>query len=441
MEKFTVDGGKKIYGEVKVSGAKNVAMKIILVGLLTEKKVHVKNVPMISSVFNIIEMVRELGVKVTVKDGNELIIHGDNIKNYQIPLEFAGLNRAAPMVMGPLLSRFGKAVVPNPGGCRIGKRPIDRHIEGLKSMGAKIEYRDGYFWAVAERLHGTSYTFSSNSHTGTENLILAGVLANGETVINNAAQEPEIDDLIRLLNLMGARIRRTDGRKIVVSGVDKLSGAEYEIMPDRNEVVTFAIAALVTGGDVVVEGTQRQYLSSFLEKLDEIKAGWEPITKNKTRFFAGERLQAAQVTTSPYPGFMTDWQAPWTVLMTQADGTSVVHETIYEDRFGYVRELAKMGAKIEFFHPAVEHPEKIYNFNWSDKDKELFQAIKIFGSTPLHNAILEVTDLRAGATLFLGALCATGKSVITGIEHIDRGYECIEKKFLRLGAKIKREKE
>lgn len=440
MQKFIIHGGNKLLGEIKVSGAKNVAMKVILTGLLTDKPVLVRNVPFISSTFGTIQMVEDLGVKVNLDSAHTLTIRGENIKKYVVPLE-GGLDRTATMVLGPLLVRFGKAIVPNPGGCRIGRRPIDRHIEGLKAMGAKIKYRDGYFHAQANGLKGTRFRFKSNTHTGTETLILAAVLAQGETVLENASEEPEVDDLIRLLNLMGAKIKRVGRRTIIISGVRRLEGAEFTIMPDRNEVVTFAIAAIASDGDLIIEGTQREYLKSFLAELDGANGEWEPISSNKTRFYATKKLTSTQVVTRPYPGFMTDWQAPWVLFMTQAHGVSIVHESVFEDRFGYINELRKMGAKIKFFNPVVDNPEEFYNFNWADRKKENLQAVRIWGPVKLHNAVLEVNDLRSGATLVLAGLLASGESIIRGVEHIDRGYENLERRLVSLGAKIKRVKD
>ena len=247
--------------------------------------------------------------------------------------------------------------------------------------------------------------------------------------------------MINLLTKMGAKIRRKGYRTIVISGVKKLEGTDYEIMPDRNEVVTFAIGALATGGDVTIDGTQREYLGSFLEELDETKACWEPLGDRKTRFYTDGILASTKIKTSPYPGFMTDWQSPWALLMTQAVGKSTIHETVYEERFGYVDELKKIGAKIDYFNPEVSNPKHFYNFNWSDRKKEDFHAINITGPTILHNGVMEVMDLRAGATLVLGALVAKGESVVFGVEHIDRGYERIEERLRTLGARIKREEE
>lgn len=438
MEKFVVNGGQKLIGEVAVSGAKNVAMKVILTGLLTDQTVFVRNIPLISTVFGTADLVKTLGVKVNINNNHTMEISGRRINGYTIPLDLGGLYRTATMVMGPLLVRFGKAVVPNPGGCRLGKRPVERHIEGLKKMGAKIKYEDGYYIAKTNKLHGTKYRFENNTHTGTEALILAAVLAEGVTVLENAAAEPEVDDLIKLLVQMGANVNRVKDRTIVIDGVRKLNGTDYEIMPDRNEVVTFAIGAIASGGNVIVHGANREFLTEFLENLVKTGAGWESLDNTKMRFYFKNELIGRKITTSSYPGFMTDWQAPWALLMTQADGISHIHETIYENRFGFVSQLRKMGAAIDFYNPAVKNPEKFYNFNWSDRISNQFHAIKIRGKTILHNALLEVMDLRAGATIVLAAAIASGESIILGIEHIDRGYEKIENRLSSLGMKIKR---
>lgn len=440
MERFLIEGNTPLIGEIKVSGAKNVAMKVLLAGILSDDVITIRNVPLISSVFGTADMMRSLGVRVAINDDHRVIIRGRELKKYTIPITLGGLYRTATMAMGPLLARFGKAIVPNPGGCRIGLRPIDRHIDGLRAMGAVIDYseRDGYFIGKANGLKGVKYRFPSNTHTGTETLILAAVLAKGRTILENAAAEPEVDDMIRLLNSMGAVIRRTEQRMIVIEGVRKLTGTDFTVMPDRNEAVTFAIAAFVTGGDIIIEGTERENLKSFLEKVDEAKGNWEPVSANKTRFFATKNLSRTEIITQPHPGFMTDWQAPWALLMCQSGGESVIHETIYEDRFGYVGELLKMGAKISFFNPHIATPQDFYNFNWSDRQKGTYHSIRIKGKTPLHNAILQVSDLRAGATLLMAALSAQGESILSGLEHIDRGYENIDQRLNKLGAKIRR---
>jgi UDP-N-acetylglucosamine 1-carboxyvinyltransferase len=344
------------------------------------------------------------------------------------------------MVLGPLLARYGVATTPNPGGCRLGARPIDRHISALKDMGAHIEYHsdDGYFYAKTKELHGARVRFPKNTHTGTETLLLAAVLARGQTVLENAAEEVEIDDLIACLNKMGAHIRRTDPRTIVIDGVKSLHGTDYSIMPDRNEEVTLAIAGVMTGGDVIVRNSSRHNLGAFLDVYGKAGGKYEEIDEKTTRYYADGPLKATDITTHPHPGFMTDWQAPWAVLMTQAEGTSTIHETVFESRFSYVSQLLKMGASIEFFDPNVSNPESFYNFNWADRVPGYHQGIKITGPTTLHNAVLEIDDLRAGATLVLAALSAQGESVVHGVEQVDRGYEKIEERLAALGAHIQR---
>ncbi|MBI4067508.1 UDP-N-acetylglucosamine 1-carboxyvinyltransferase [Candidatus Gottesmanbacteria bacterium] len=441
MENLSIKGGIPLEGVVSVSGAKNVAMKVILAGLLTEEKLTIHGVPDISSVTGTADIVRPLGVNVEFTN-HTLCIDPLHISGIEVPLDIGSHYRSATMVLGPLLQRFGKAKVPNPGGCRLGQRPIDRHIEAIEKMGAKITYNsnDGYFYAKADKLHGTHHKFNKNTHTGTEAMILAAVLAEGETIIENAASEPEVYDLVALLNLMGANIQRVAERKIIIKGVKKLHGAEFTIMPDRNEVVTYAIAALATQGDIIIRGAQRDNLKSFLQKVDESDGGWEPIDSNSTRFYSKGPLKKTDVITKPHPGFMTDWQAPWALLMTQAHGTSTIHETIFEDRFSYVTELKRMGAKISFENIIVDNPEDLYNFNYNKYEAKP-QVIKIKGPTPLHEAILKMSDIRAGATLILAALCAKGESYIHGLDHIDRGYEKIDERLQKLGANIKRLKE
>lgn len=437
MEILVIKGGNKLTGEIAVSGAKNAAMKLILAGLLTDDVVTIRNIPIISSVLGTVNMLKEFGLRIKKLGEHGLTIQSQSVNNHVIPLEYGGLYRTATMVIGPLLARLGKATVPNPGGCRIGKRPINRHIEGLQKMGAKITYDEGYFYATG-KLRGTKYQFPSNSHTGTETLLLAAVCAEGETILENAAEEPEVDDLMQLLNKMGAHVKRSQPRTIIIKGVKKLHGADFTVMFDRNEVVTFAIAAIASHGNLIVKGAQKQHLYSFLQKLDDIGGGWEEVAPNSIRFYRKNNLHATDVTTGPHPKFMTDWQAPWTLLMTQAKGVSSVHETVYEDRFGYVKELQKMGAKIRYYNPIVDDPKTIYNFNWNQEEDCTNHAVTVTGPAQLHNAVLEVSDLRAGATLLISALLADGVSILQGIEHIDRGYERIEERLQKVGADIKR---
>lgn len=442
LSKFIIRGGTKLSGEVIIPGAKNVALKIFIASLLTEDTIVLHNVPLIRDVRALLDILESLGVH-SVIDGHSVSIKAGDTINTTVPLDLGGRLRTSSMVLGPMLARFGNATVPNPGGCRIGTRPIDRHIEGLRQMGAKISYKsdDGYFYASAPKLHGTRFRFTKNTHTGTETLLLAAVLAEGQTVIENAAEEIEVDDLIAFLNTMGAKIRREHPRKIIIDGVKKLSGGEHTIMPDRNEEVTWAIAAALTDGNVTVRNSQRDSITAFLECFKQAGGGIDAINENTTRYFKARDFSPVDISTSPHPGFMTDWQAPWTVLMTQANGVSAVHETVFESRFSYVKELRKMGAKIDFFDPEVSNPEEFYNFNWVDKAEDSHQGIRITGPTMLHDAVLRIDDIRAGASLVLAALIAKGESYIHGVELIDRGYESIETRLAQIGADIRRVQE
>lgn len=438
MEKYVIKGGSTLTGTIAVSGAKNVVLKMLVAACLTDEEIIIHNVPIISDVAVMIDIIRELGGTVSMGD-HTLRVRIEAFTKNKISLDQASHVRTSSMFLAPLLIRQKQAIIPNPGGCRIGARPIDRTVNGIELMGAKITYHseDGYFHAQAEELHGVTYRFDKNTHTGTETLIIAAAMARGKTRLENAAEEPEIDELIALLNAMGARIKRTEHRVIEIEGVDRLHGAEITIKPDRNEIVTFAIAAIVTHGDVFIRGAKREDLQEFLEKLEEAGGGIEE-KDDGIRFYFREELRAVDVTTRPYPGFMTDWQAPWAMLMTQARGTSLIHETVFENRFGYVKELRKMGAKIKLFAPQVENPEEVYNFDLSSGDTDTSHAIKITGPTKLHNAVVTMTDLRAGASLVIAALAAHGETVLHGIHLVDRGYEKFEDRLASLGADIRR---
>lgn len=438
MEKFIIRGGKPLKGEIKVTGAKNVALKVLVAACFTNEEVVIRNVPLISDFFVMTDIIKELGGEVLIVD-HVVRVKMKEFKKTKISLEKAAEIRTSVMFLAPLLARVGKATIPNPGGCRIGARPIDRIIEGLKRIGVDIRYdsKDGYFHAHTKRLKGNNYKFEKNSHMGTEVLILASCLAKGKTVLENAATEPEIDDLIDVLNNMGAKIKRIKDRTIQIEGVEKLRSSDIIIGPDRNEIVTLAIAAATTGGDVFIRDVDTKGIEEFLTVFEKVGGGFEKIN-NGLRFFAKSELKAINIRTSPYPGFMTDWQGPFALLMTQAKGESIIHETIYENRFGYVEELKKMGAHIQFFNPKVENPHRFYNFNVSDDKQEYFHAIKIFGPTKLHNAVVSISDLRAGATLVLAALIAKGENIIFGVKHLDRGYEAFDKRLRNLGADIRR---
>ncbi len=427
-------------GTIRISGSKNVVTKAVIAACLTNEPVTLKNVSEISDNQALLEIIESIGGTVERGDGQVTITVGD-ITNHELSLEEGARVRTSSMFLAPLLLRVKKAIVPNPEGCRLGARSIERHIEGLEMMGAKIEYRseDGYYHASTEGLVGTTYRFDKNTHTGTETLIMAATLAKGTTTIENAAEEHEIDDLIKLLNSMGAKIQRVENRKIVIEGVEKLHGTTYEIVSDANEFVTFAILSVLSGGNITLTNAPLDNVGIFLEELKKCGVDFEK-KDDGIRFFAPDGIKPSDVVTACEPGFKTDWQGPWAILMTQAEGVSTIHESIYENRFGYVPELKKMGAKIESYDPQVDNPKDFYNFNY-DPNSSYRQAIRITGPQKLHNAILKITDLRAGATLVIGALLADGESVLFGIEHIERGYEKLLRRLQDVGAKMEEAEE
>lgn len=435
MKSYIIQGGKKLSGTIAISGSKNVVLKLIIAACLTEEEVEIKNAPAISDLYIMLDLVKGIGGEVKIS-ASSIKIRIPQITDIKIPLESGGKIRTSSMFLAPLLARKGEALIPNPGGCRIGARPIDRHIKGLEQMNVNIDYKsdDGYFHARTTGLIGTTFRFEKNSHTGTETLLIAAALAKGITIIENAAKEPEVDDLISFLNQMGAKIQRVNDT-IKIVGVEKLHGVSYSVMPDRNEAVTFAVLGAVTGGKVWVKYADLQHIKAFLDKFREAGGDWEE-KDSLVRFFIKDIIKPVNVTTEPHPGFMTDWQGPWSVLMTQAKGESVLHEAVYENRFGYADQYEKMGVKVELFNPSLANPEEFYNFNWDSESQQYKHALKIHGSASLHNAVLNITDLRAGATLVIAALIAKGKSAIYGVEYIERGYEAFPQRLKKIGADI-----
>ncbi|MBI4084286.1 MAG: UDP-N-acetylglucosamine 1-carboxyvinyltransferase [Candidatus Levybacteria bacterium] len=436
MDKYVITGGSTLHGTITVSGSKNVALKALVAACLTDEEVVIENVPDISDFSVMVNSIKNFGGEVRL-NGHTAYVKMTDFRSTQVSLDDAAHTRTSSMFLAPLLIRAGKALIPNPGGCRLGARPIDRTVEGISKMGAKIVYdsTDGYFHASSTKLKGIPYRFEKNTHTGTETMIIAASMAEGQTILENAALEPEVDELVSMLKKMGAQIRQTDGRKIIIDGVPKLHGSTVRIGPDRNEIVTFAVAALVTKGDVFIKEAKKEDLKEFLGSLTRANGGFE-VAGDGIRFFYRGELVATDVTTMPYPGFMTDWQAPWAVLMTQAMGESIIHETVFENRFSYVSELKKMGARISLFNPKVENPKEFYNFNMEDDDPKFFHTAKISGPTQLHNAVVNISDLRAGATLVIAALAAKGESVVHGIPIIQRGYASFDERLRSLGANI-----
>jgi len=419
MQKFIVTGGTPLNGEVSIAGAKNAVLKLMAAAALTDEPITLRNVPRISDVTIMRETMSDIGFDIRRVDDDALEIGAGAADWLFVPLEAAMKMRSSFILLGPLLTRFGRVIISNPGGDRIGRRPVDLHVEAMQALGAAVEYKNGYYFAKApDGLRGARIAFPYVTVMGTENALLAAVMARGTTVIENAAQEPETDDLVAMLCGMGAQIERTAPHRLEIEGVDRLHGTEHRVIGDRLEAGTFAIAAAVTGGEITIHGVDPAHLGAFLEVCGLMGVPHEVTDAGlHVGGTSAASFRAADVETQPYPGFATDLQAPLAVLMTQADGESTIHETIYEDRLDYTTELVKMGAVIEVIDE---------------------RHARIAGPTPLHGREVTITDLRAGATLVLAALAAEETSVISGVEHVDRGYEQIEAKLVALGAQIHR---
>jgi UDP-N-acetylglucosamine 1-carboxyvinyltransferase len=423
-ERYLVTGGAPLEGTIKVSGAKNAALKMLAAATLTGERCRFSNVPEIEDVTAMAETLADLGVVVDHPEPNVYEVSAGDVDWLFVPLEAAAKMRASFMLLGPLLSRFGEVVISNPGGDRIGRRPVDLHVDAMRALGASIDYRYGYYYAKANgRLRGTEIRFPFVSVMGTENALLAATLASGHTIIRPAAQEPEIDDLIAFLQKMGAEVERTYPDTIEVEGKKRLRGAEHRVMPDRIEAGTFAIAAGVTGGHVILESADCDSMNALVEVMGSaglaVSCGPGRMEVDARGLGPGG-LKPVDVETGPYPSLATDIQPPTTVLLTQAKGDSKVHESIFEDRLEWTAELQKMGAKIDLQGP---------------------QRAVVHGPSKLQAATVEISDLRAGASLILAALAAEGTSSIGGAHHVRRGYENIERKFLDLGARIERVQE
>ncbi len=438
MAYLHIKGGRPLSGSVRLGGAKNASYKLMIASLLAEGESRLLNFSRISDVEAVGQIIRNLGGKVRKAGERALFINPNSLARWVIDDQKKGnQGRFSTIFIPVLLHRFGQAVVPAPGGDKIGKRPLDRHFAGLQALGAQIKEKDGLYFVKTNGLKGTTYRFAKNTHTGTETLILAAVKAKGSTILENAALEPEIDDLISYLNRMGAKIKRLPNRVIKIEGVRKLKGTIHKILPDRNEAVSYACTALATKGDIVIENANPDHLKAFLAALDQAGAGYE-IGSYGVRFFYKQPLKATQIETHIEPGFMTDWQPLWGTLMTQAEGESMIHETIMPDRFGYIEELKQMGAKIERFQPEIKDPDKVYNFNLKDDQPGAKHAIRIYGPTLLKPGKFQVKDLRHGASLVMAALVANGVSTIYNLKQIDRGYEDLAGRLKLLGAQIKR---
>jgi UDP-N-acetylglucosamine 1-carboxyvinyltransferase len=436
MPNYRITGGQPLYGSVRVGGAKNASYKLMIASLLADSPSRILNFSHISDVKMVAQIINELGATAQLVGERAYTVDPTHLSNFEIKNDYGEASRASTMFIPALLAKFGKAVVPFPGGDKIGARPLDRHFEGLKALGVDVEVQNNQIICSTKGLKGAHYRFSKNTHTGTETLLMAAVCAEGKTVLENAAEETEIDNLIRFLNEMGGKVKRLPGRVIEVEGVKNLHGAIQKIMPDQNQVVSFACAAYATKGDVIVENASAKDLESFIQKLDEIQAGYEIGTYGIRFFYKGE-LQATDVTTGIHPEFKTDWQPLWVTLMTQARGVSVLHETVSENRFAYVDSLKEMGANIELFNPPVANPDEVYNFNVGKEQLGTFHAARITGPTALHAGNFTVKDLRHGATLMIAGLIAEGETTLLDEQdQVGRGYELLDENLVAMGAKI-----
>jgi UDP-N-acetylglucosamine 1-carboxyvinyltransferase len=421
MQKLAIQGGSRLRGEVRISGAKNAALPILCASLLTSDAVQLSNVPDLNDVTTMRKLLRHLGVAIEASD-NQVILSATHIEKLEAPYDMVKTMRAAILVLGPLVTRFGEARVSLPGGCAIGSRPVDLHIKGLQAMGAIIHIEHGYIHAQVPRgnngggrLKGARIFFDLVSVTGTENLMMAATLADGVTILENAAREPEVVDLAHCLIAMGAKIEGAGSDTISIIGVEKLHGASHRIMPDRIESGTFLVAAAAAGGDITLTDARADLLENVLEKLQEagatIQAG-----SNTINIKMNQRPKAVNVRTAPYPAFPTDMQAQFMVMNTIAEGSAMVVETIFENRFMHVQELRRLGAQIE-----VEGNTAV-----------------IKGCAQLEGATIMATDLRASACLVIAGLVAQGETIVDRIYHLDRGYEHLEAKLSALGANIRR---
>jgi UDP-N-acetylglucosamine 1-carboxyvinyltransferase len=415
VDKLLIEGGKVLSGEVAMSGAKNAALPILCASLLTADPLHLTNVPHLNDISTMLRLLGDMGVGVTMDGVDGMVLDGGGLNNAVASYDMVKTMRASILVLGPLVARCGEARVSLPGGCAIGARPVDQHIKGLQAMGAEVKVEQGYVHAKATRLKGARICTDMVTVTGTENLMMAACLADGETIIENAAREPEVVDLANCLVSMGARISGAGTDVIRIQGVDKLHGATHAIMPDRIETGTYLCAAAATGGDIRLLKTSAAYLDTVVDKL--MDAGCEiTVERDAIRLVAPQRLKAVSLRTAPYPAFPTDMQAQFMAINCIAEGVATIRETIFENRFMHVNELMRLGANIQ-----IEGNNAI-----------------VRGVDRLEGATVMATDLRASASLVIAGLVAQGETIIDRIYHLDRGYERIEEKLARLGASVRR---
>ncbi|NKB38943.1 MAG: UDP-N-acetylglucosamine 1-carboxyvinyltransferase [Gammaproteobacteria bacterium] len=416
MDKLLIKGGQPLDGEIAISGAKNAALPILASTLLTSEAVTIGNVPHLHDITTTMELLGRMGAELTIDERMNIEVNNHNIKDLFAPYELVKTMRASILVLGPLLSHYGKAEVSLPGGCAIGSRPVNLHINGLAAMGADIRVENGYIKAEAKRLRGAHLTLDLVTVTGTENLMMAAALAEGTTVLENAAREPEVIDLANCLNSMGARVEGAGTDTITIEGVEALSGTHHNIMPDRIETGTYLVAAAMTRGRVKLKNTKPNFLDSVLAKLTEAGASIEVTNSSISLDMRDKRPKSVDIHTSPFPGFPTDMQAQFTAMNSIADGSGIINESVFENRFMHVQELQRMGADLQL-----------------EGNTAICKGVKKLTGAPVM-----ATDLRASASLVLAGLVAEGETKVDRIYHIDRGYEMIEEKLSQLGASIRR---
>ncbi len=425
---YVIRGGTPLKGIVQVSGAKNAATKQLVASLLTDEPVILRNVPDIGDVRDTLQMLQELGVRSTFSD-HTVHLEAGHVSEFSLSSAFSRKNRIPILCIGPLLHRFGETRIPALGGCRIGARPVEMHLDGYRQMGAEVECGDGYYHLRAKKLQAAKIDLAFPSVGATENLMFAAVCAKGTTVITNAAIEPEIMDTAMMLQSMGALIHLDANRTWVIEGVDRLFGTEHTVLPDRIEAASFGVAAALTGGDVLVRGACQDHLLSFLNAIRRVGVPFS-VEPDGIRFSAGDAYRPIVLETDTHPGFMTDWQQPFVMLLTQAKGVSIVHETVFEDRFGYTDALKRMGANIQL------HSDCLGSKQCRFRHHNYLHSCIISGPTPLRGAEITIPDLRAGFSYLLAALMASGETRVSGTEIIERGYEDIIGKLQGVGADI-----
>lgn len=437
MPKYIINGGKQLKGEVSIRGAKNASFKQIIASMLTDEKVFLNNVPQISDVKITTSIAKSLGCDVQQTGEHGLELTTSKITNSAVPTGTGEKSRTSFMFAAPLLTRTGSAIVPIPGGDKLGDRPLDRLFDCFSKMNIKTIESEKTISFSTDKIIGTHYTFSKPSHTVTEVILMTAALADGETILDNAALEPEIDDLILMLNDMGAKIQRDqkDEKRIIIQGVPHLKGVQHDIICDRNEIITFACAALATKGSICILRIKPEIVHTFLETIKTMGAEVR-IGKDELCVKWVKPLTSVNIETGPEPMFMTDWQAIFTVLLSQTVGCSSIIERVYPNRFQHIENLIKMGVKVKFFNPEITDPNNYYQFNKESDRPEYFHGVKIYGPGKLKPTSFTINDLRSGACATIAALTAPGESVINGVEYIERGYEKLAERLWSLGANI-----